>query len=120
MLTIYCDSSLTECCVCVGTDSWLYPYSDKVTVNQGEYLALSKAIEYAQRSHSTMVIIRSDSQLIVNQVLGIYKCKSPDLELLRSGVLSMLDSSKNFGQCIEIEWVPREQNLAGHVLEKRK
>ena len=45
------------------------------TNNQAEYRALISALEYAVEFRATEVEIRSDSELIVKQMKGLYRVK---------------------------------------------
>lgn len=55
---------------------------------------------------SAKVEVKSDSQLIVNQLTGDYKVKSKRIVSLYKQVLLL----KRKFQDIEIKWVPREEN----------
>ena len=61
-------------------------YIGKATNNVAEYRALIRALELAQQYHAKEVNIRCDSQLVVMQVTGRYKVKSPDLKELHQQV----------------------------------
>jgi ribonuclease HI len=54
------------------------------TNNVAEYRGLLAALEWAQTHGSTAVQIRSDSQLLVQQMLGNYKVKHPGLQPLHA------------------------------------
>jgi ribonuclease HI len=90
-----------------------------VTVNTGEYRALLEAIVTARRLEFKETLIRSDSMLIVKQVNGIWKCKLKHLQELRDKAKSEIEALSYNGVIIKIEWISREKNLAGKVLEKR-
>ena len=114
MITIYCDSSLTEVCVVAGVFTRFIEHSRKVTVNEGEYYAIIHAILQSTDAN-VPALIRSDSQLIVNQINGVYKCHQPNLLPLRDTARDLIKDRD-----IIIRWIPREENLAGIALEKRK
>ncbi len=59
------------------------------------------------------VRIRSDSQLLVNQVNGDWRVKEDRLKKLRDDAKRLIDRMGS----IVLEWVPREQNYAGLWLE---
>lgn len=84
------------------------PFSEDSTNNVAEYTALAKALQWllANNLGSTKVIIKSDSQLIVNQLAGDYKVKAKRIISLYKQVLIL----RSKFQDIQIEWIPREKN----------
>lgn len=84
------------------------PFSQDSTNNVAEYTALVKALQWLLEKNlgSTKVEIKSDSQLIVNQLTGDYKVKSKRIMSLYKQVLLL----KSKFQDIEIKWIPREEN----------
>ena len=84
------------------------PFSKDSTNNVAEYTALVKALQWLLEKNlgSTKVEVKSDSQLIVNQLTGDYKVKSKRIVSLYKQVLLL----KRKFQDIEIKWVPREEN----------
>ena len=80
-----------------------------VTNNEMEYAAVLWALNKAVDGD----IILTDSQLVVNQVAGKWKVKEPRLDTLcKLARLKMEDKD------VSLEWIPREENLAGKVLDK--
>ena len=84
------------------------PFSQDSTNNVAEYTALVKALQWLLEKNlgTTKVEVKSDSQLIVNQLTGDYKVKSKRIMSLYKQVLLL----KRKFQDIEIKWVPREEN----------
>jgi ribonuclease HI len=84
------------------------PFSQDSTNNVAEYTALVKALQWLLEKNlgSTKVEIKSDSQLIVNQLTGDYKVKAKRIISLYKEVLLL----KSKFQDIQIKWVPRERN----------
>jgi ribonuclease HI len=84
------------------------PFSQDSTNNVAEYTALIKALQWLLEKNlgTTKVEVKSDSQLIVNQLTGDYKVKSKRIVSLYKQVLLL----KRKFQDIEIKWVPREEN----------
>lgn len=76
------------------------------TNNVAEYRGLLAALDYALRHHHTKVKVFSDSELLVRQVRGTYKVKSPDLKPLHAKAREMIDQLGEFS----VEHVPREKN----------
>ena len=84
-----------------------------LTNNELEYLAVIYALEYSLNHYKCKtVVIKSDSQLIVNHINGTYKCKVENLRKLLDKVEKKMRSN------VTVRWVPREKNLAGQHLEK--
>jgi ribonuclease HI len=81
-------------------------YIGRQTNNVAEYYALIAALDYALAHQLKRLRVRSDSELLVRQVQGIYKVKSPDLRPLHERARKMIASLEAFA----IEHVPREQN----------
>lgn len=76
------------------------------TNNVAEYYALLAALDAAAAQGITALRIRSDSELLVRQMQGRYKVKSPELKPLHERAMKM---SRGFGY-FTIEHVPREMN----------
>ena len=81
---------------------------DAVTNNVAEYSAVLNALIIAQDGD----IVISDSQLVIYQLQGKYKCKASHLKpLYEAGVKILIDKN------IKLKWVPREENFAGKLLD---
>ena len=76
------------------------------TNNVAEYYALLAALDYAASHDIAALRIRSDSELLVRQMQGRYKVKSPDLKPLHERAKKLVRSLEYF----VIEHVPRELN----------
>jgi ribonuclease HI len=76
------------------------------TNNVAEYYALLAALDYATTHGISALRIRSDSELLVRQMQGRYKVKSPDLKPLHERASILSRQLKYFA----IEHVRREQN----------
>jgi ribonuclease HI len=81
-------------------------YIGRTTNNVAEYYALIAALDYAAASGIRRLRVYSDSQLIVNQIKGIYKVKHPDLRPLHERAKKQAAGLESF----TIQYVPREQN----------
>lgn len=87
------------------------------TNNEAEYLAVIKAMEMALELHpDAAVVVRSDSQLIINQINGIYRIKHPHLARLYSKTKAL---AGQFPVKVEFQWVPREQNKQADALASK-
>jgi len=82
------------------------------TNNQAEYMALIQGLEAAAEYRADAVLIRLDSELLVRQLRGEYKVKSPLLKPLRNKVQKLLARYKVVG----IEHIERQYNRAADRL----
>src|ERR1700722_6673722 len=88
------------------THESLGKYIGRTTNNVAEYYALIAALDYAAASGIRRLRVYSDSQLIVNQIKGLYKVKHPDLRPLHERAKKQAATLETF----TIQYVPREQN----------
>jgi acyl dehydratase/ribonuclease HI len=88
------------------THESLGKYIGRHTNNVAEYYALIAALDYAAASGIKRLRVYSDSQLIVNQIKGLYKVKHPDLRPLHERAKKQAAGLETF----TITYVPREQN----------
>jgi ribonuclease HI len=116
-MKIWIDGSKTELCWVAEGQPHFIPAHPEDTTNGNEYWALIHALRWAIIKEFEYLEIYSDSQLMVRQVQGTYKCENKRLdELLRYVQESLVSNKiKNF----TLTWIPREQNLAGIELERR-
>ena len=84
------------------------PFSEDSSNNVAEYTALAKALQWllANNFSSNMVEIKSDSQLVVNQITGDYRVKARRILPLYKQVLFLKAKFQN----IQIKWIPRDKN----------
>ena len=82
------------------------------TNNVAEYYALLAALDYAASSGIAALRIRSDSELLVRQMQGRYKVKSPELKPLHERATKLSRQIAYF----TIEHVRREQNKDADAL----
>lgn len=84
------------------------PYSDGATNNVAEYSGALRALEWllSQGLEKEKILVRGDSDLIIKQIKGEYKVKSPLLAPLYSQVKALLPRFPS----LAFEWVPREEN----------
>jgi ribonuclease HI len=76
------------------------------TNNFAEYSALIAALQYALANGYDGLRAYADSELMVRQINGVYKVKSPDLQPLFREAKALISKLKSFS----IHHVPREQN----------
>ncbi len=82
------------------------------TNNVAEYFALLAALDYATMHGIASLRIRSDSELLVRQMQGVYKVKSPDLKPLQERAAKLARQLQYFA----IEHVRRELNKDADAL----
>jgi len=93
----------------------------RTTNNQAEYRAVIAGLKKAQALGAREVVVRSDSELMVRQVTGVYRVKKPELLPLYQEVRRLAGAFAVF----KIGNVPREQNreadsLANQALDREK
>jgi len=84
----------------------------ETTNNVAEYTAVIRGLEEAQRLGAREVLLRSDSQLLINQLTGRYRVKALHLQPLHRQVRELLQSFDR----VDLEHVPRERNAAADAL----
>jgi ribonuclease HI len=82
------------------------------TNNVAEYYALLAALDYATTHGIAALRVRSDSELLVRQMQGRYKVKSPDLKPLFERATKLVRQIAYF----VVEHIPREQNSEADAL----
>ncbi len=85
------------------------------TNNFAEYHGLLAALEYALENRHPHLRVLSDSELLVRQIEGRYKVKSPGLVPLHERATHMIAGLESF----RIQYVPREQNREADRLANR-
>ncbi len=100
----------------------LYFHSEKIpdgTNNTAEYQALIFALKKAREFKKDKIFVFSDSQLLVNQMNGVFKIKNIDILKLVSEAQGLRQKFKK----AQIVYIPREENkeadkLANMVFKK--
>jgi ribonuclease HI len=86
------------------------PFADNSTNNVAEYTGIIKALEWLLEknnyNNNQKIIIRGDSQLVINQIKGKYKVRAVKIIPLYQKVKSLLAKFKD----VRIEWIPRDNN----------
>ncbi len=85
------------------------------TNNQAEYQAIIAALKKAISAGVKQVIVKSDSELVVEQINGRYKIKNTALRPLYQQVVRLTGSLESF----TIAYVPREQNAEADALANK-
>ncbi len=95
-------------------------YVGETTNNQAEYQGLIIGLKLAKKNQIKNLIIRMDSELIVKQMMGVYKIKEPGLKMMATLVKQQLSELGEY----KFEHVRRENNkvadaLVNLVLDKK-
>lgn len=85
------------------------------TNNAAEYWALLRGLEEAQKVGARRVRVQSDSELLVRQLRGQYKVRSPHLVPLHQEALRRLRAFEE----VAVVHVPRERNAQADALANR-
>lgn len=87
-------------------------YLGDETNNHAEYLGIIYVLEHVLRLHYPRVYIRSDSLLVVNQILGKWACRSNALRPLCNRALQLMSDIRLDERisCCELSHVYREFN----------
>lgn len=79
----------------------------ETTNNVAEYTAVIRGLERARELGATQVLLRSDSQLLINQLTGRYRVRTPHLQPLHDRVRAIASGFES----IRYEHIPRERNI---------
>jgi ribonuclease HI len=90
----------------------LKKYIGRMTNNVAEYYGLIAALDYVQSQGVKALRIESDSELLVKQMRGQYKVRSPELQPLFERARKMSQALESF----RIDHVYREQNREADAL----
>jgi len=101
----------------------------KATNNVAEYYGLGYAVNWLkEQGWRGTLRVRADSQLLINQVLGSWKCKAKHLQPLRQRIWDRMDEmcleriapedevDKPDGTFCILEWVKRDHNAEADSL----
>lgn len=102
-------------------DETIYEYGETLgiqTNNYAEYMAVLKALQLAVTHQVESLVLKSDSQLLIRQLIGQYKVKSETLRPIYEQCMQMARELPE----VEFLHVRREDNrradeLANHVLD---
>lgn len=90
----------------------VFKYLDIASNNVAEYTALADGLELAREMGVKHIIVEGDSQLVINQVNGVYKVKADHLKPLHQKALS---KSKEFVS-FNLNYIPRSENFRADQL----
>ena len=95
--------------------------SSESTNNEAEYQGLVNGLKCAKKFGAKRIMAQGDSNLVVQQILGNFKCKSPKLIPMYHEARMLKDEFESF----QIRHIPREQNhradeLANEAMDTRR
>ncbi|MDE2484681.1 MAG: ribonuclease HI family protein [candidate division NC10 bacterium] len=96
-----------------------WQYIGEATNNVAEYEALLFALREAGKLQPAVVKIRSDSELLVRQVQGRYRVKSPRLAALYAQALTLIHQLSAANCRFSVEHVGRDLNRQADALANR-
>lgn len=82
------------------------------TNNEAEYGALIMALQQLKKMNAGEAVIRSDSKLLINQMLGNYKVKHPKLRKLFLEIIRM----RSEFNALTFVHIPRNENKKADIL----
>lgn len=97
----------------------------EVTNNRVEYIAVLNALRYTASRREMLaerqmvVVVYSDSQLVIRQIVGEWACNTPHLRELRDEIIRWADHLRAGGVDTRFVWVPREQNMDADALTRQ-
>ncbi len=89
-----------------------FTYLGLTTNNQAEYQALLQALRYLSKNNLLEAKFFSDSELMVKQILKLYKVKDLEIQKIYNEVTKEMIKFKKF----EIQHVRREKNKVADML----
>ena len=94
--------------------SHCFRFEFQATNNEAEYEALLAGLKVAKELGADFLLIKSDSQLVVNQVTGSYQAKGDNMIAYLERVQTAMAAFK----ATKIEQIPRTKNHRADVLAK--
>jgi ribonuclease HI len=85
------------------------------TNNQAEYRAIITALDRAVDLGAKQVVLKSDSELVVNQIKGRYKIKNTALRPLYQQVVKLAGQLERF----QVSYIPRNRNSEADALANK-
>jgi ribonuclease HI len=89
-----------------GHKSMPYNLAFECTNNMVEYEAMILGLNILKEMSAKRIVVRGDSELIINQVKGIYQSKHPWLRAYKNLALDLLEEFSEY----DLSAIPREKN----------
>ncbi|XP_043815815.1 uncharacterized protein LOC122724575 [Manihot esculenta] len=90
----------------------------KASNNAAEYKALINGMLVALEVGVTYLEINSDSQLVINQVTGMYQARDPAMQNYLAKVKTLEAKLTSRGVTIKFQRIPREENEEADLLSR--
>lgn len=98
-----------------GNEAWRESvHLGTMTNNMAEYEALVRALRKAREMAVASVSVYTDSQLVANQILGLYRIRNDRLRRYLQEAQNLIGDFNSF----EIRYIPREKNRLADKLAK--
>ena len=95
-------------CGCLGSGSGM-------TNNLAEYEAVIRTLTWAaQQDHQGPTVLFSDSQLVVQQISGVWGCYAPHLNPMRDRAAALVQTLS-----ATLRWIPRSDNARADALVRQ-
>ena len=99
----------------IMSDCGLIGKGKGMTHNVAEYSAVKSALTWIKKQNfQGKIVVRGDSKLVINQLLGEWKIKSATSKKFVPEIRKLAE-----GLDIKFEWVPREENKEADELSKK-
>ncbi len=89
-----------------------YKFLGEATNNVAEYIALCEGLTFAKLMGVKHLVAEGDSQLVINQINGVFQVKNEKLKHLYQQV----NSIKGYFDSIQLKDIPREENFRADQL----
>ena len=89
-----------------------FPIEPMITINQAEYEVILKGLQLLHEVKAETIEAFGDSQLIINQLIGLYECKEDTLRGYYDECQRLL---KEFPH-VSLQHIPRAQNQEANRL----
>lgn len=99
-----------------------YQGGDSATNNAAEWMAAAAALIYVLGQYydiTDTVTIRSDSELLVNQLNGVWRVKHANLKPIAAIVNLLIEELESRNMTVVAEWVPRDENRVADALSRK-
>jgi ribonuclease HI len=89
--------------------------------NVAEYTAVVQALMrlLERGTKGEQIVIRSDSELLVNQLSGLYEVRAPRVVFLYAEAKSLMAELESRGNELQFLWIPRELNEEADALTRQ-
>ena len=99
-----------------------YQGGSSATNNSAEWMAAAAALIYVLGQYYDVVdtvTIRSDSELLVNQLNGEWRVKHANLKPIAAIVNLLIEELESRNMTTVAEWIPREENKVADALSRQ-